>query len=158
MKTPIKRRSFIRWMTVGAIASSLPVAIAACTENKSQGPVSSGSPLPVPPNAVPPNVASGSAVGTVADLDKAGFLEVAIDGKPAIVVRDPKNKTELIAVNSMCTHQGCKVGWNAGQSAYVCPCHGATYDATGNVTKGPADKPLKRHTAKIEGVNIVLQV
>jgi cytochrome b6-f complex iron-sulfur subunit len=151
MNNPLKRRQFVRWMSVGAIASSLPVAIAACTDNKSQAPATSNTPLPVPPNAV-----SGGAVGTVAELDKAGFLTVAVDGKPAIVVRDPGSK-EVVAVSAMCTHKGCTVTWNPGQKAHVCPCHGATYDAVGKVTKGPAEQALKKYMVKVEGDSIKVQ-
>jgi cytochrome b6-f complex iron-sulfur subunit len=153
MQTSMKRREFIHWMSVGAIASSLPVAIAACSENNTQAPVSIGSPLPVPPNAV-----AGGAVGTMAALDQAGFLNVTVDGKPTIVVRDPNNKTNIIAVNAMCTHKGCTVAWNPEQKAHVCPCHGAAFAASGKVSKGPAEKPLTAYTVKVEGDNILVQV
>jgi cytochrome b6-f complex iron-sulfur subunit len=148
----MQRREFVRWMTVGAIASSLPVAIVACGNPAEKTPVASTSPLPLPTNS-----ASGSAAGSIAELDKAGFLNVAVDGQPTVLVRDPNNKNDIIAVNAKCTHKGCTVAWKADQKALVCPCHDATFDATGKVTKGPADQPLKRHVVKLEGDKIIVQ-
>ncbi len=144
----MKRREFVNWMTVGAIASSLPVALAACSSGNSEAPVA-GTPLPVPSSAI------GEAPASVAALDKAGFLKITVDGKPAIVVRDPNSK-DIVAVNAMCTHKGCTVSWNAGEKAMVCPCHGATFEASGKGIKGPSEKPLARHTVKVEGDKIMV--
>jgi Rieske Fe-S protein len=50
--------------------------------------------------------------------------------------------TRLIALSARCTHQGCEVGWDAGRKQFRCPCHGATFSAAGQVTGGPAKRPL----------------
>ncbi len=47
----------------------------------------------------------------------------------------------LYAFSSICTHAGCAVTLRSAGASY-CPCHGATYDANGNVTRGPASIPL----------------
>jgi len=44
------------------------------------------------------------------------------------------------AFSSRCTHLGCTVRRTA--EGFVCPCHGAAYDADGRVTAGPARDPL----------------
>jgi Rieske Fe-S protein len=49
--------------------------------------------------------------------------------------------TSLTAISSICTHRGCKVKAEADGS-FECPCHGSEYDATGQVTEGPAIHPL----------------
>jgi cytochrome b6-f complex iron-sulfur subunit len=153
----MNRREFTRWLTIGAIASSLPVALAACGSgsNSSSGsnasPTASGSPLPPPQN-----VAAGSVAATVSALDTAGFLNIAVDGKAATLVRNPDKKDEIIAVNTTCTHKGCIVAWDASKKSHVCPCHGAMFDATGKVTNAPATTPLKRYTVKVDGDNITV--
>ena len=44
------------------------------------------------------------------------------------------------AVSTTCTHLGCIV--SPSDTGYSCPCHGSRYDQDGNVTGGPAPKPL----------------
>jgi cytochrome b6-f complex iron-sulfur subunit len=148
----MKRREFTRWMTVGAIASSLPVAIAACGNQSAQSDAA-------PSKAAMPttNVASGGAVGSIAELDKAGFLTVTVDGKRTTIVRNPDKQDEIVAVNTTCTHNGCAVDWKADKKSHVCSCHGANFDASGKATKGPAKDPLKRYTVKVDGDKIIVQ-
>ncbi|MBD2592720.1 Rieske 2Fe-2S domain-containing protein [Nostoc spongiaeforme FACHB-130] len=39
----------------------------------------------------------------------------------------------------------------------ACPCHRAEYASDGQVQKGPAEKPLKTYTAKIEGDSVLVK-
>ena len=50
------------------------------------------------------------------------------------------------AFSLVCTHLGCTVEENA--QGFACPCHGSHFDRDGNVTHGPAAKPL--HSLRIE--------
>lgn len=50
------------------------------------------------------------------------------------------------ALSLVCTHLGCTL--NDQANGFVCPCHGSTFDADGNVTHRPADKPL--HYLRVE--------
>jgi isorenieratene synthase len=45
------------------------------------------------------------------------------------------------ALSLTCTHQGCTVQPQADGS-FLCPCHGAKYDAQGKVMRGPAQQDL----------------
>lgn len=45
-------------------------------------------------------------------------------------------------ISAKCTHLGCTVDWQADEQAFVCPCHGSRFDASGAVISGPADDPL----------------
>jgi cytochrome b6-f complex iron-sulfur subunit len=47
---------------------------------------------------------------------------------------------KLAAISTTCTHLGCIVG--IADTGFACPCHGSHYDQDGNVTGGPAPKPL----------------
>ena len=54
--------------------------------------------------------------------------------------RDPQG--ELLALSSVCTHQGCDVGWNDHEKVWDCPCHGSRFAPAGDVIRGPALRPL----------------
>jgi len=60
--------------------------------------------------------------------------------KHVALYRDPKG--ELHAITSVCTHRGCDVHWNDQDKVWDCPCHGSRYSATGEVIRGPAERPL----------------
>jgi cytochrome b6-f complex iron-sulfur subunit len=44
------------------------------------------------------------------------------------------------AISLVCTHLGCTV--ESKPDGFACPCHGSRFDPQGNVTRGPAGKPL----------------
>ncbi|MBP0020819.1 MAG: FAD-dependent oxidoreductase [Cyanobacteria bacterium SBLK] len=48
---------------------------------------------------------------------------------------------ETEALSLTCTHQGCSVRKQAA-GGFICPCHGAIYDARGKVLQGPAKRDL----------------
>ncbi len=95
-----------------------------------------------------------TVVGSVSDLDKNGYLQT----KGVAVLRSPGNSDKLIAVNPKCTHQGCDVKWAAADKKYACPCHGASFDANGEVLNGPATKPLTAYSAKIVGTQVLVAI
>jgi Rieske Fe-S protein len=51
-------------------------------------------------------------------------------------------------INTTCTHAGCSVVWRSDEKIFHCPCHGAEFDAAGNVRKGPAMRPLQHLEAR----------
>lgn len=46
----------------------------------------------------------------------------------------------IAAMSLVCTHLGCIV--QQSKQGFVCPCHGSKFDQNGNVTGGPAPRPL----------------
>ena len=56
-----------------------------------------------------------------------------------------------IAVAQACTHNGCSIGYNAGNNTFVCPCHNGVYDTSGNVVSGPPPAPVKKYSVVKNG-------
>ncbi|AFY42865.1 ubiquinol-cytochrome c reductase iron-sulfur subunit [Nostoc sp. PCC 7107] len=139
----MKRRDFINWVGLGLIASSLPVAIAACNSEKSTSTSATST--------------DWQKVGTTKDLDQKGQLLVKSSPVGNVLVVGTSQAGNLIAVDPTCTHKGCTVDWKADAKKFACPCHRAEYGTDGQVQKGPAEKSLKTYTAKIEGDAILVK-
>lgn len=158
----MKRRDFINWVGLGVLASSLPVAIAACqSDDTASAPTEdTENSVVAEPTAVDdtPREDGFAAMGTVAALDEAGVLsDKTFQGEQVAVIRDPADATAVIAVNSLCTHQGCSVEWD-GSAQFACPCHGSKFNPDGSVAGGPASSPLDKFEAKIDGELVLVKV
>jgi isorenieratene synthase len=53
-------------------------------------------------------------------------------------------KQDTEALSLTCSHQGCTVA-KQENGQFLCPCHGAVYDAHGKVVRGPARRELTRY-------------
>jgi cytochrome b6-f complex iron-sulfur subunit len=148
----IKRRSFLRYCSIGWLTSCLPVILAVCDPDRSiaQATGNKNDTKPTPKQPVDGFIVAG----TTSELDQAGHLQT----KAFAVLRNPNNPNQLIAVNPKCTHQGCDVKWSVGGKKYECPCHGASFDADGTVLNGPATKPLTVYTAKIVSTQVLVKI
>ncbi len=153
----MKRREFMNWVGLGFLASSLPVAIAACqTQDTSSNTTATEAPAEKIDKT--PRADGFAAVGTVTELEENGFLSDKSFSPEAIaVIRDPADATAVLAVASMCTHQGCTVKWKQEDGAFACPCHGSKFKPDGSVASGPATEPLSTFDAKIEGDLVLVQ-
>ena len=134
----MQRRKFINYVGLGAIASYLPVALAACANDITQE------------DSTKPELLT---VGTTAQLEESGFL--LDEESNVMVVKDSAGK--LIAVNPTCTHQGCTVEWQQDENVFLCPCHAAKYATDGKVLAPPAPEPLSTYKAIAEQGKIVVE-
>lgn len=82
-------------------------------------------------------------VDSVRDIPRGEGRVVKVDGARLAVYRDPQGA--LHAVSALCTHLGCRVAFNAAETTWDCPCHGARYTTDGEVLCGPALEPLAPH-------------
>ena len=48
----------------------------------------------------------------------------------------------LLSLWQKCTHLGCAVPWVEEEGQFHCPCHGSLFNRHGEVTGGPAPRPL----------------
>lgn len=95
---------------------------------------------------------AGSTLATVADVPVGGAVSAkGPDGRPVIVSQPTKG--DIVALSAICTHKGCTVAPQGSQ--LECPCHGSTYDLTGQNTGGPAPSPLPRIPVQVTGGKVV---
>ena len=62
-----------------------------------------------------------------------------------VVARISSADLGFIALAQACTHEGCTIAFNAGSQTFVCPCHGGTFDMSGNVISGPPPNPVTKY-------------
>lgn len=60
-------------------------------------------------------------------------------------LRRSEDPSDLLILNSRCTHLACTVNWNETAQAYLCPCHDAKFNSNGEVLAGPPPRPLDRY-------------
>jgi cytochrome b6-f complex iron-sulfur subunit len=83
-------------------------------------------------------------------------LVQGLKGDPTYLVVTEDGSLEKYGINSVCTHLGCVVPWNASENKFKCPCHGSQYDATGKVVRGPAPLSLALSHADVSESDTVV--
>ncbi len=147
----MNRRKFITWVGLGAIASNLPIAIAASSFDESQT-ISQNPNFPLDNTPTPEGFIP---IGSIQQLDRKG--QIIKDSHDAIIFRNPEN-SDIIAFNSICTHEGCSVEWDKTDGNLVCPCHRSKFNSEGQVLNGPARFPLDKLEVKEDKGIIFLKV
>lgn len=70
-----------------------------------------------------------------------------VNDEKVLVINDLER---FYALYGRCTHQGCIVRWNVKEALVQCGCHGARFDADGNVLMEPATRPLTAYHVVIK--------
>lgn len=84
--------------------------------------------------------------------------EFKVNGKPAYLMHTTiRGQATYTALLRRCTHNGCTVKYSYISRKLECPCHGSSYDAEGNVVKGPAKKPLTRLDVREEAGKVIVE-
>jgi Rieske Fe-S protein len=104
-------------------------------------------------SAASPGAFGDVAAGTASALPVGTVRPVS--GEPVCVARDAKG---VYAMTLTCTHQGCDLSQGSVSAEGIrCPCHGSTFDANGDVTRGPATSPLAHFAVSIDpGGNLTI--
>jgi nitrite reductase/ring-hydroxylating ferredoxin subunit len=88
----------------------------------------------------------------------AGKLNGIEKGGKSILITNIKGK--YYAIGNSCAHRGCTLsdGTLNGETVQ-CPCHGSVFNLkTGEVVKGPAQKPVPSYTLNVDGDKLLLSV
>lgn len=78
-----------------------------------------------------------------------------VDRRVVYLVRSGQT---IRALDSTCTHLGCRTHFNAETGRIECPCHGGMYDTAGRVIGGPPPRALSALPARIEGDQVLVQI
>jgi Rieske Fe-S protein len=103
------------------------------------------------------SVAAGRLVILKEDFGGGRFALVdipAANALPLFVYR--QDDGSYSAVSTRCMHRGCPV--EPVGPKLVCPCHGSEYTPTGEVLRGPTERPLRQLPARDEGDRIVIDL
>ncbi len=118
---PVPRRDFLGW--AGLLSSGLAVF----------GSILGMARLPKP--RVLPEGTSRFRVG-----NPAAFPPGTVKLIPEQNVRIVATEEGVAAMSLVCTHLGCIV--SETQDGFLCPCHGSQFTHEGQVSGGPAPRPL----------------
>lgn len=66
------------------------------------------------------------------------------------------NENDYSALWMECSHQGAEL--SAHGDYLSCSAHGSEFDKNGNVTQGPAQKPLRKFPTSLEGDSILISL
>ncbi len=85
-------------------------------------------PAPAGPGSLTLSGGRWYPVAEFADLPVGVARPVEAGAVPAFVIRD---RDSVRALSRVCTHMGCLLNFDAGESEIQCPCHGAVFDLNG---------------------------
>ncbi len=137
------RKEFLAQVGFGAAALLLPAclgSLASCSSNDVS---------PMGGKVTPPtNIDFAVDVSTGPLSTNGGFLVT----NGIIVARTIAGS--FLAVSAACTHQGTNVQYRGADNDFLCPNHGSIFSATGQVTNGPASRPLIQYKTTLTGTSL----
>lgn len=147
----LPRRSVLCGM---AAALLVPTALSACSTEPPPAPTDPGTGTTTGGAPTGGPTTSGQALVALDEVPVGGGTVVDGPDGPVVVVRPTAD--EVRAFSAVCTHQGTTV--NAPQGGTItCPNHGSQFAAaTGEVTRGPAARPLPPVAVAVQGDQVVL--
>lgn len=119
-----RRELFQKVIYGGAVVLAAPAILESCTKSSASGGLTSEITLDL---SQPQNAVLNSTGGSV-------------NVQNVLVIN---TGSSFSALSSICTHQGCTVGYNASAGKIQCPCHGSQFSTAGSVLNGPAPAPLE---------------
>lgn len=107
------------------------------------------------PAGTMPQLAEGVPTAVTLRIARSDGASETVDRRVVYLV---KAGGELQALDSTCTHLGCRTRFNPESRLIECPCHGGIYDTNGNVVSGPPPAPLAKVPVRVEHDRILVQV
>ena len=145
----MERKEFLRQLIIrGSAAALLPaVLIQSCEKDDGTDPQNN----PGTGNDITIDLASPANAVLLEDGGSVNFGD-----KNIIVIN--RGNDEYIALSTVCTHQGCTVGYNSVSKTLPCPCHGSVFNIDRSVRNGPASSSLRAYPINLDGTSLVVDV
>tara|TARA_B100000767_G_C19715069_1_gene514564 strand:+ start:807 stop:1214 length:408 start_codon:yes stop_codon:yes gene_type:complete len=118
----MKRRKFLKTLCLTSVSFNTSLLIGCKTTTQSYL----------------PKVQKNSLIVPESLFSNKKIVQVKYHNKVIALVKLAENNYPASLLE--CTHRGCAV--EVTQTEFVCPCHGARFNKTGQVIKGPATKDL----------------
>ena len=84
-----------------------------------------------------------------------GYSQV-VDRTVVYLVRTGEENVR--ALQSTCTHLGCRTSYDRKTKRILCPCHGGVFDVNGDVVAGPPPTPLPALETRVQDGQVMVQV
>jgi len=139
----MERKEFLSQVGFGAAALLLPACFGSLTSCSSNDVTPSGGGI-----TPPTNLDFTLDVSTGALSANGGFLVT----NGIIVARTLTGS--FLAVSAACTHQGTTVQFRGASNDFLCSNHGSVFSAAGQVTNGPASRPLTQFKTTLTGTSL----
>lgn len=102
-----------------------------------------------------PQLADGVPTAVTLRISRSDGASEMVDRRVVYLV---KTGDQVRALDSTCTHLGCRTKFNPDTKQIECPCHGGVYDTNGNVVSGPPPSPLAQVPVRVEHGRIMVEV
>ena len=138
------RRDLIHKVIIaGTVYLVIPPALSSCSKDETD-------------NGTGGNGGGGKTI--TLDLTNATYAALNNVGGSVVVqeIIVANTASGYVALNSVCTHQGCTIGYNSTLNNFPCPCHGSVYSATGSVVNGPATVAVKSYAVSKSGNTVTI--
>jgi nitrite reductase/ring-hydroxylating ferredoxin subunit len=89
-------------------------------------------------------------IGNATDVANGEMRAFDLDGTKVSVANASGH---LYAFDDTCTHMGCSLAnGELDGTTVTCACHGSQFDVTsGNVLRGPAQRPVRSRAIQVDG-------
>jgi len=142
------RRDLIQKVIIaGTVYLVIPPALSSCSKDETD-------------NGTGGNGGGGGGKTITIDLTNATYAALNNVGGSVVVQNIIVANTAggYIALSSVCTHEGCTIGYNSTLNNFPCPCHGSVYSATGSVVNGPATVAVKSYAVSKSGNTLTISL
>jgi menaquinol-cytochrome c reductase iron-sulfur subunit len=98
---------------------------------------------------------------TEGEIRQVDYIVKRVDGwfvdKTTKTVYVKRSGNDFTVFSNICTHLGCGVKWDEQRKNFLCPCHGAVFDADGKVVAGPPPAPMTRLAHKVQNGKVYVE-
>jgi cytochrome b6-f complex iron-sulfur subunit len=141
------RKHFLNSITGGMALTCISCMMAACTKEEDNG---GGTINGTSPGNAKLTIDLSTQITAIGDF-------VASNGIIVIRVASGNQTTSFKSFSNICPHLGGIISYDKVSSGFSCATHGATFNHSGTVTKGPASTNMTTLMVTISGNTLTVQ-